>query len=119
MIEDEIAWWGLAGAAVCIFRFLPPPAVRGAPTRTGQDVTVKVDVGAEVGELYNSWSTSVQTIQSHFADRKNCRQIRAQHPFVRYINGVRFLGGRYGKKDDFFRGTGDDGLALCDFSESL
>lgn len=109
----------LASALIYVCALLFPLMLEGGTMHTDEEVTIKVNAEVELGELYNFWSTSVQTTQGDFADRANHQRIREQHPFAKYINCVRFLGGRYGRKDDYFRGVGDDGQARCDFSEGL
>lgn len=80
---------------------------------------IKVDPSAVVGELYNFWSTSVTTSQDYFADKSRHAGLRENHPFAKYINCVRFLGGIQGREEGFFRGASPDGRALVDFSDAI
>jgi len=52
-------------------------------------------------------------------DEKGLEEIKRNHPFAKYFNCVRFLGGRHDGKNAFFKGENKNGAAICDFSEGI
>jgi xylan 1,4-beta-xylosidase len=58
-------------------------------------------------------------VQAPFKEDQKHLQLRRTCRFAKYINCVRFLGGIKQKKDDYFRGVGVDGEAICDFHEAI
>jgi xylan 1,4-beta-xylosidase len=94
---------------------LPPLKARSSQGET----LLKVAADSFDGELYNFWSTSVTTGQDYFLDADRRESVREIHPFAKYINCVRFLGGTEVNKDGFFRGAGANGEALADFSDAV
>jgi xylan 1,4-beta-xylosidase len=88
-------------------------------TDAGERITIVVDADREPGELYNFWNVFPETVQAPFKDEAKHEELRKLYPFAKYINCVRFLGGIDLKKDDYFRGAGSDGQAICDFTEAI
>jgi xylan 1,4-beta-xylosidase len=104
-------------SAICLHH---PAVVAGEGPETGApEVTILVDTDTVEGQLYNFWNVYPVTIQTPFKDDEKHVQLRRTCRFAKYINCVRFLGGIRQKKDDYFRGVGADGKAICDFSEAI
>jgi xylan 1,4-beta-xylosidase len=82
-------------------------------------VEITVDVDDEVGKIYNFWNVYPVTVQSPFLDPAKQGELRQTYRYARYINCVRFFGGIDLEKDDYFRGIGDNGEAICDFTEGI
>ena len=80
---------------------------------------IKVDADAELGEVYSFWNVYPVTIQAPILDHTRHAELRQTYRYADYINCVRFLGGIDLKKDDYFRGIGDDGEAICDFAAGI
>lgn len=80
---------------------------------------LRIDVDAELGDLYNFWDVFPATDQAPFKYERRHEELHRLYPLARYVNCVRFLGGQDLTKDDYFRGVAADGGAVCDFSEAL
>ena len=93
-------------------------AVENATT-SGEDVSIRIDADTPQGELYNFWNVSPETVQAPFKDKALYEKLHIRLPYAKYINCVRFLGGKDLEKDDYFRGIDAEGEAICDFSEGI
>ncbi|TWU38328.1 Beta-xylosidase [Novipirellula artificiosorum] len=82
-------------------------------------VTISIDIDSDLGKLNEFWSVFPVTIQAPFKDKQKHGELRKLYPVAKYINCVRFLGGKDLTKDDYFRGIDEDGMAICDFSEAI
>ncbi|MDH7568649.1 MAG: hypothetical protein QHJ73_03580, partial [Armatimonadota bacterium] len=103
-------WTGLMSAV----RLAPQPAA--PPELKPGRRTIRVDADVPVGECYNFWSVSNFTSQEMFAEPARWPQIRAAHPYMRYVNCVRLLGGRDDGKNEFFLGVEPNGRVRCNFT---
>ncbi|MHC4996458.1 MAG: GH39 family glycosyl hydrolase, partial [Planctomycetota bacterium] len=83
------------------------------------DVTVTVHIDRTLGELYDFWNVFPVTVQAPFKITQRHEELRQLYPHAKYINCVRFLGGKDLEKDDYFRGVNTKGEAICDFTEGI
>jgi len=82
-------------------------------------VEIVIDADAVQGELYNFWNVHPCTVQAPFKDESKHEELRRKYPYAKYINCVRFLGGKKLEKDDYFRGVDENGETVCDFTEGI
>jgi xylan 1,4-beta-xylosidase len=77
-------------------------------------ITINGDPGEQI--LHNFWSINNFTSQHMWADPKYPQQAKRDKPFMQYVNCVRLLGGRHDGLNNWFKGVGENGEVLCDFS---
>jgi xylan 1,4-beta-xylosidase len=97
----------------------PTIAADADAVTSDQQVTINIDADTQRGKLYNFWNVFPVTVQAPFKDKQKHADLQRTHPYARYINCVRFLGGIKLEKDDYFRGVDLDGCAICDFTEGI
>lgn len=89
-------------------RLVPPPLVPGERT-----ITVHADRTA--GPCYRFWTVANCNKPHLFLDPQYARTLRQRQPFIRQINAVYLLGGRYPDKDVWYQGLAADGRVRADF----
>lgn len=94
-------------------------AAQEATSTDHSAVTITVNTDSPQGELYNFWNVFPVTVQAPFKDPERYAELHKLYPYAKYINCVRFLGGKNLQKDDYFRGIDANGQAICDFTEGL
>ena len=77
---------------------------------------IEVDATQTEGILYNFWSIANYTRQDPFTNQKFRVQQKILHPFMRYVNCVRLLGGRPDGRNRWFLGLDERGELRFDFS---
>ncbi|MCX7017367.1 MAG: hypothetical protein NTW86_33185, partial [Candidatus Sumerlaeota bacterium] len=78
--------------------------------------TIEVDASKSAGPCYNFWSISNFTSEDMFAQPEMREKIARSHPFMKYVNCVRLLGGRSDGKNEWFKGVDEQGKVVCDFA---
>ena len=107
---QEAPWQGLVDdVALSPEARLPPELKPGKRT-----VTVKADQA--VGEVYKFWTVGNFTKSQEVLDPKALAELRGAAPFVKELNLVYLLGGRYEDQNRWFLGVGPDGKIRTDFS---
>jgi len=95
---------------------LHPEPIVPPEHRPGRSI-ITVDADRTLGPCYNFWSTSNFTSQHMFVDPKFTRRLETTHPFLRYVNCVRLLGGRSDKRNRFYLGANAGGTIRTDFTD--
>lgn len=91
-----------------------------APSHNAESTNcITIDTDSDLGPLHNFWNVFPVTDQAPFKDDGKHDELRRLYPVAKYINCVRFLGGRDLTKDDYFRGIDDDGNAVCNFTDAM
>lgn len=102
-----------AKAALCSLLLLAVAAsCLAAPPRA----SFKVDLNTSVGECYNFWSVKNFTYQDIFDQPLGKEAFRRNHPYSKYINCIRFIGGRSDGKNRWLVKVAKDGRLVTDFS---
>jgi xylan 1,4-beta-xylosidase len=102
-------WRGVLRAVLLSQQTLVPPAlVPGART-----ITVYAD--RNMGPCYRFWTVANCNKPHAFLDPQYGRALPTRQPFIRQINMVYLLGGRYPDKDVWYQGVTADGKLRADF----
>jgi xylan 1,4-beta-xylosidase len=107
------AWEGLLRDVVLSKEALVPPAL--VP---GQR-TITVHADRTMGPCYRFWTVANCNKPSVFLDPQYARTMSQRQPFIRQINAVYLLGGRYQDKDVWYQGVTADGKVQADFTGML
>ncbi|MDD2468533.1 MAG: hypothetical protein PHI97_31530 [Desulfobulbus sp.] len=78
--------------------------------------TITVDTARVKGTIYNFWSIANYTREDPFTNRTFQVHQKTSHPFMRYVNCVRLLGGRLDGRNRWFKGMDDQGKPIFDFT---
>ncbi len=108
--NQSSAWQGLVRDIVLSDRVLVPPAL------TPGERTIDVQADRPIGPCYRFWTVANCNKPSVFLDPQYAHALRKRQPFIRQINAVYLLGGRYPDKDVWFQGVSADGRVQADFS---
>jgi len=103
----------LFGVCVCVAAL--SLSASGAEQTSGSRM-IAVNAGKEIGDAYNFWSVSNFTSEDMFAQPEMRERTVRAHPFMRYVNCVRLLGGRDDKKNEWFQSVAPGGAVKCDFT---
>ncbi|MEW6359229.1 MAG: hypothetical protein AB1696_23040 [Planctomycetota bacterium] len=103
-------WQGMLNdIALSTRTFLPPELAPG--TRT---ITVQAD--KELGECYPFWTVGNCNKPQLFLDPAYVKRMGPSRPFMKQVNAVYLLGGRYTDKNCWYLGMGEDGRIRTDFT---
>ena len=80
---------------------------------------ITVDTARKIGTIYNFWSISNYTRQDLFTNAAYRVQQKINHPFMRYVNCVRLLGGRHDGRNKWFKGLDENGNPIFDFVDMI
>ena len=102
-------WQGTINTAT--LASMPPPL----PEHTPGSRAITVDTGKVEGEIYNFWSIANYTRQDQFTENVFRVEQKRAHPWMRYVNCVRLLGGRLDGRQEWFKGVDDKGRPIFAF----
>ena len=86
------------------------------PTLVPGQRTITVHADRTTGPCYRFWTVANCNKPHVFLDPKYARGMRKGQPFIRQINAVYLLGGRYTDKDVWYQGVTADGKVQADFT---
>lgn len=78
--------------------------------------TITVQGDRPIGECYPFWTVANCNKPQSFLATNHAKNIAKSQPFIRQMNLVYLLGGRYPDQNTFFQGVAPDGRIRADFS---
>jgi xylan 1,4-beta-xylosidase len=76
---------------------------------------ITVDTSQKLDRIYNFWSIVNYTRQDPFTNASFRASQKISHPFMRYVNCVRLLGGRHDGRNQWFKGVDAEGRPVFEF----
>ena len=93
----------------------PRPAPPSAPEPAAAPLTITVRADRAEGNCYAFWRVGNFPAPHEFLDPNYKKVVDGACPFVREVNAVYFLGGRWEGQNEWFLGVGADGNLRTDF----
>jgi len=95
--------------------FLSTTAIEPPELQPGER-TVRIHADRPVGTCYGFWRVANCNRPTRLVQPGFVGEIEAMQPFIRIVNCVYMLGGRYEGENDWFQGYGPDGQIRTDFT---
>lgn len=111
--RTQSPWPGLIEDAQ--FKPTPLPLVHAQPGNR----EIEIHANQTLGDCYNFWSIHNYTSEDMFADPSQRKINAARHPYMKYVNCVRFMGGRDDGKNEYFLGLDPQGKPRYDFAPAI
>lgn len=108
--EGSRPWQGLLRNVVVSSEPIAPPNL------TPGKRTITVEGDRPIGECYRFWTVGNYNKPHRFATPGYAAGIARGQPFVKQVNAVYLLGGRYRDQNNWFQGVNADGTIETDFT---
>ena len=110
MRDGSRPWQGLLRNIVVSSEPIVPPNL------TPGNRTITVDGDRPMGECYRFWTVGNYNKPHRFATPGYSQRIPKGQPYIKQVNAVYLLGGRYRDQNNWFQGVASDGQIQTDFA---